>query len=97
MADKQFKLPDGLVDSVPNVARGEAQLLTGMLRGQGSLGQELLADERVPQHAEGQAPRWLLRGILYCPGWGRLGVAFETGGGMPHEPFDQSREGASLL
>lgn len=76
------RTPNSLVDSVPDVARGEAQLLAGVLSGQGSLGQELLADERVTKHAQGQTPRRLLRGILYRPGWGRIRVPFESGEGV---------------
>jgi len=43
--------PDCLVDGIPDVARGEAQLLAGVLRRQRCLGQELLSDEGVAQHA----------------------------------------------
>ncbi len=63
--------PDCLVDGIPDVARGEAQLLAGVLRRQGGLGQELLSNEGVAQHAQGQAPGRLLRGIFRRPGSGR--------------------------
>lgn len=91
--------PDGLIDGVPHVARGEPQFLAGVLRGQGRLRQELLPDERVAQHPQGKAPRRLLRGVLHRPDTRRKGMKtttrdYRTRGGEKYRIRESSDVGA---